>query len=81
MHYLNGSILNSERTCNLSSTTTVYDAVISDQVPDNAQSVMQRSFGFVDDLISLACCTMQHTCNVLYAVGTPSIDAPIRRTG
>lgn len=42
-------ILDGQRACNLSRTSTVDDAVVAHEVSDDAKSVVQRSLGLVDD--------------------------------
>ncbi|KAI6768986.1 hypothetical protein HG531_010090 [Fusarium graminearum] len=51
---LDSRILDGQRAGNLGSTTTVDNAVITDQVSHHAKSIMQRSLGLVDNLGTLA---------------------------
>lgn len=43
-------VFDGERTCDLGGTTTVYDAVIADEVTNHAEGVMQGALGLIDDL-------------------------------
>ena len=48
---LDGGILNGERAGNLSSSTSVDNAVITNQVADDAKSIVQGTLSLIDNLI------------------------------
>jgi hypothetical protein len=48
--YLHSSFLHGEGASNFSSTTTIYDPVIFDEVSDDTESIVYRALGFINDL-------------------------------
>ena len=52
MQYLICSLVDGQGTCNLRCSTSIHDAVVSDQVADDAQSIVECTLGFLDDLMS-----------------------------
>ena len=51
MQYLIRSLVDGQGTCNLRGATSIHDAVVSDQVTDHAQSIVECTLSFLDDLI------------------------------
>jgi hypothetical protein len=47
---LDRSIFNSEGAGDFSSSSTIDNAIISDQISNNAKSIMERSFRLINDL-------------------------------
>lgn len=45
-----GGVRNGERACNLGGSSSVHDAVVLNQVADNAEGVVERTLGLVNDL-------------------------------
>lgn len=58
--YLDSGILNSDGAGNLSSTTTINDTVVTDQVTHDAKSIVKRTLGLINDLEE-----SQHPAHVL----------------
>ena len=50
MQYLISSLVDGQGTCNLGCSTSIHDAVVSDQVADHAQSIVECTLGFLNDL-------------------------------
>ena len=51
--YLDGGIFHSQSTSDLGSTTTIHNSVVTNQVANDAKSIVQRTLGFVDDLVTI----------------------------
>lgn len=49
-HYLVSSLVDSEGTGNLRGSATIHNAVVSDQVTDDTQCIMQRTLSLLNDL-------------------------------
>lgn len=43
-------VFDGERTGDFSCSSTVHNTVVADKVADNAEGIVERSLGFVDDL-------------------------------
>jgi hypothetical protein len=47
---LDCSIFDGKGAGNFSSSSTIDNAIVSDQISNNAKGIMKRSFGLIDDL-------------------------------
>lgn len=48
--YLIGSFLNSDRACDFCRSSTIYNAVVLDEIADDTESIVEGTFCFVDYL-------------------------------
>lgn len=51
--YLDSSIFNSQSTSNLGSPSTIHDSVVTNQIANNAKSIVKRTLSLVDDLVMI----------------------------